>query len=185
MGEFELNTGMRSFPRGVDPVLLHLIEAFCVSIMDSRPPNQDIGRLGSPYIDRWYLARKATVPERSEPPEFGDSLLLVPSEMENLYLHRYHRGDADEPHDHPWPNASLLVRGWYRESIYDLDSNLLGDITRVPGDVVLRSANSIHAILETSDNCLSLFATFPKCREWGFWTADGFIPWREFGKGAT
>lgn len=173
-------TGLVEYPGAVSGALLQLVAGFCVGIMDARPPNQQIGRTGSPYLDRWYLARKAFVPENSGPPDFADLNVLMPSELENLYLHAYHRGDADEPHDHPWPNASLVVRGWYRENVHTLDGQLLATVTRRPGDIVLRSAQAIHAILETSDDCLSLFATLPKERDWGFWTADGFVPWRQF-----
>lgn len=174
------DTGMVEFTQAVPMSLMVLLAGFCVGITESRPPNQNIGRAGNPYIDRWFIARKATVPTFSFAPEYADELAQMPSEVENIYLHGYHRGDADEPHDHPWPNASLVVRGWYVENIYALDGRLLGSVTRRAGDIVLRSATSVHAILETSPDCLSLFATLPKQRDWGFHTAGGFVPWRDF-----
>lgn len=172
--------GLREFPAAVPHPLMAMLTAWCVGVTESRPPNQIIGRAGSPYIDRWYLARKGKVPRICMAPEYEDTAPLMASELENVYLHGYHRGDADEPHDHPWPNASLVVRGWYRENVYDSAGTLLRDAVRQPGDIVLRSAGSIHAILETSHDCLSLFATLPKERDWGFWTRDGHVPWREF-----
>ncbi len=175
--------GLHEFRNAVPAALLPWVRGFCLSVMDARPPSQQIGRTGNPYIDRWFLARKATVPERSLPPGFEDCAPYIPSEIENLYLHAYHRGDADEPHDHPWPNASLIVRGWYRETVYDAQARPITTVTRMAGDIVLRSAGSIHAILETSDDCLSLFATLPKEREWGFWVDGKLVPWRQFEPG--
>lgn len=173
--------GLQEFPGVIPPRLMAMLTAFCVGVTESRLPNQEIGRSGNPYIDRWYLARKVTVPTFEwaypEPRETGHTL---PSELENVYLHGYHRGDADDPHDHPWPNASLVVRGWYVENVYDAQANLVRRETRRPGDIVLRSAGSIHAILETSPDCLSLFATLRKEREWGFWRDGQFIHWKEF-----
>lgn len=174
--------GLQEFPGVIPPRLMAMLTAFCVGVTESRLPNQEIGRAGNPYIDRWYLARKVTVPtfvydEAEGLPHAGRG---IPSELENVYLHGYHRGDADDPHDHPWPNASLVVRGWYRENIYDEQANLVRCETRRPGDIVLRSAGSIHAILETSPDCLSLFATLRKSREWGFWRDGEFIHWKDF-----
>ncbi len=174
--------GLQEFPGVIPPRLMAMLTAFCVGVTESRLPNQEIGRAGNPYIDRWYLARKVRVPtfvydEYVQGDATGGH---IPSELENVYLHGYHRGDADDPHDHPWPNASLVVRGWYRENVYDAQANLVRCETRRPGDIVLRSAGSIHAILETSPDCLSLFATLRKEREWGFWRDGQFIHWRDF-----
>lgn len=171
---------LRVFPGAIPAPLMALITALCVNVTETRPPNQHIGRTGNPYIDRWFMGRKITVPERSLPPGFEDCAPYVASEIENIYLHLYHPVDADEPHDHPWPNASLVVRGWYREDVYATDGARVGTFTRRVGDVVLRSSGAVHAILETSPDCLSLFGTLRKERDWGFHTADGFVPWREF-----
>ena len=169
------------FDRAVAAPLMAHLTAFCVSVTENRSPNQHIGRNHSPYIDRWMLARKGTVPVYDDPIEMWGVAGFMPAELENLYLHRYHRGDADEPHDHPWGNASLVVRGYYREAVFT-NGRLVGHFTRKPGDVVLRRATSVHAIIDTSPDCLSLFATLPKERDWGFHTADGFVPWHDFGK---
>jgi hypothetical protein len=170
--------GLLEYPQALPPVLVDGLATFCVGVIATRPPNQLIGRDG-PYIDRWFLARRVTVPLLVAD---GDDASgeRVASELENVYLHRYARGDADAPHDHPWPNASLVVRGWYRESVFDAQGRFIRAETRRPGDIVLRSAGSIHAITETSGDCLSLFATMRKERDWGFWRDGQFIPWREF-----
>jgi hypothetical protein len=173
--------GLQEFPGVIPPRLMDMLTAFCVGVTESRLPNQEIGRANSPYIDRWFLARKAQVPtfvyDEIDPRQYARG---VPSELENVYLHRYHRGDADVPHDHPWPNVSLVVRGYYIEAIHDERGHEIRRETRRPGDIVLRSAGSIHAIVATSDDCLSLFATLRKEREWGFWRDGEFIHWKDF-----
>lgn len=167
--------------RAISPGLMAHLTRFCVSVTENRAPNQNIGRNGHSYIDRWMLARKGVVPLYDDPVEMWGVAGFMPAELENLYLHAYHRGDADEPHDHPWGNASLVVRGWYREAVF-IDGKLAGHYSRHVGDVVLRSATSVHAIIDTSGDCLSLFATLPKERDWGFHTAGGFVPWHQFEK---
>jgi len=170
-----------TFDQGIASPLMALLESFCLHVTQTRPANQNIGRNENAYIDRWMLARKGVVPTYDDPVALWGAAGFIPSELENLYLHAYHRGDADEPHDHPWGNASLVVRGWYREAVF-IDGKLAGHFTRHRGDVVLRSATAVHAIIDTSGDCLSLFATLPKERDWGFHTADGFVPWQQFGK---
>src|SRR3954465_13658675 len=32
-----------------------------------------------------------------------------------VYLHRFHRSDADELHNHPWPFISIILAGGYWE----------------------------------------------------------------------
>src|SRR5258708_24177625 len=55
----------------------------------------DIGADGDPYLDRLELVKT---------PLFG------------VYLHHIHRRDIEaDPHDHPWPFASLLLAGAYTE----------------------------------------------------------------------
>jgi hypothetical protein len=99
--------------------------------------------------------------------------------MENLYLHRYVRADVEEPHCHPWANATCVLSGWYTEDVYEAGIHV-GSFRRNPGDVVIRRAGEIHAITGCAQGTISLFATMRKEREWGFHTAEGFIPWADF-----
>lgn len=167
----------------VHPVLCAHLGTIAQAIMASRPRDQQIDRKDGgealPYIERWYLARKAMVPGNSPQGHFLDQVPLIPSELENLYLHRYGRGDREEPHCHPWPNATLVISGSIAEDVW-VDGVMIGNRRRFPGDVVLRQSHHVHAITAVSPGTITLFATLPKEREWGFHTEEGFIPWADF-----
>ncbi|UIJ46923.1 hypothetical protein LZK98_08265 [Sphingomonas cannabina] len=157
---------------------LDLAGAFAMQIMNNRYRDQAIERDGSVFFDRWFLARKAMIPlfGHHDAPVFE-----IPSELENLYLHRFLRSDTEEPHDHPWPNASLVLAGSYVEDVYDIDGLTLAySRRRRPGDIVLRDAGDIHAITQVEPGTVTLFATMPKIRDWGFHTHDGFVNWQDF-----
>jgi hypothetical protein len=171
--------GMIVIENAIDQAALRLLEAFAQGVVANRPPTEVIERKFNPYIDRWMLARKNLVPAWSDP--YRDpplSLERVASEIENLYLHRYHRADMDEPHCHPWPNATMVVTGFYVEDVYE-DGVHIGSWRRMPGTLVLRRSDEVHAITSTGDGTLSLFATAPKEREWGFHVDGRIIPWQE------
>jgi hypothetical protein len=160
----------------INPYLMGAIQQFCEAITETRAPNQVIARDGDVYIKRWMLARKGAVPVYDDPTkQLGVN--LIPSELENLYLHQFCRNDREDPHCHPWPNGSLVVRGWYEEEVFDDTGTFLYIRRRKAGDVILRAANSIHAITEVSSDCMSLFGTLQKSKSWGFWQDGKFIPW--------
>ena len=165
----------------VNPIACQLLEKYLrTQVMDEKP-NQVIQRNGSPYINRWMLSRKAIVPVYDDPALALDTYGMKLSMLENLYLHEYARPDADDPHCHPWANATLVVHGWYTENVYEDGGNrLINTVTRYAGDIVLRNDTSVHAIVDTSPGCLSLFATSKKTKPWGFHTDDGFKTYDEY-----
>jgi hypothetical protein len=91
----------------------------------------------------------------------------------NVYLHQFHRGDADpELHDHPWHFASLILAGGYFEQMH------YGTFWRRPGQLLLRPARTAHrVILRAGHPAWSLVVTSRKVREWGFWTPGGWVRW--------
>ena len=44
----------------------------------------------------------------------------------------------------------------------------------------MRDADAIHRIVEVDPGTITLFETRRKVRDWGFWVAGGFVPWREY-----
>lgn len=162
----------------VDSALfVSLLADFAGNIVASRAPNEVIER-GTPYMERWMLGRKMTVPtfvgrSRTNVGALADPTPM-PTEVENVFLHRYLRNDPEDMHCHPWPNASVVLRGWYIEDTPE------GRFTRRPGDVVLRPANGRHAIIEIDPGTLSLFVTGPKEREWGFYPEGEFVHHTEY-----
>jgi hypothetical protein len=104
----------------------------------------------------------------------------------NLYLHHFWRSDDDRAlHDHPWWNVSLLLQGSYVEHTI-----AAGGINRrerlTAGALRGRRAEAAHRIeLEQDEqgrpiSCITLFATGPRLRDWGFHCPKGWVPWRVF-----
>lgn len=51
----------------------------------------------TPYLSRWYLFQ---------------------SKHLNVYLHKFHRADSDELHDHPWSFISIVLWNGYIEETF-------------------------------------------------------------------
>lgn len=150
-----------------DSLALTLVRDFAQSIIASRPPNQVIERgPGDPYMERWMLGRKLSVPTfvSSSRYQAPDNPTPVPSEIENVFVHRFLRDDQEDVHCHPWWNLSVPLSGGYIEA--DADGRRE---KREAGGWVFRKAEERHAIVEVIPGTVSLFITGPKEREWGFW----------------
>lgn len=125
-----------------------------------RPPDYLIGRPDQPYLKRWWIIPR--------------------NRFFNIYLHQFLQSDDDRAlHDHPWLNASFLLKGEYTEH------------TILPGGVNLRKiykagarkfrrAIAAHRIELHAGECWSLFITGPAIRSWGFHCPAGWRHWREF-----
>lgn len=113
-----------------------------------------------PYLERYYLFLK----DRKKFPF-------------NVFLHRFLKSDPDHLHDHPWPYATVILKGGYWESIpaevgpyRKPDANLnTKKVWRGPGHFRICAASSFHRVeLEPGVECWTLFMPGPQCREWGF-----------------
>ena len=135
------------------PATLEEMQAWARGVMASRPPDFTIGE---DYLRRWYVI----------PRNLGA----------NLYLHDIRKSDDDRAlHDHPWGNTSYLLFGGYREHTPE------GVFERVAGDTVTRAAGALHRLeVAPGRSAISLFATGPKVREWGFACPNGWVPWEQF-----
>ena len=109
-----------------------------------------------PYLERYYLFLK----DRKWFPF-------------NIFIHKFLKSDPWDPHDHPWPYFTLILKGGYWEWIPTLDS--LGHVYcehavwRGPGHFRVCSAGSYHRIqLEPGVTPWTLFIPGPHQREWGF-----------------
>jgi hypothetical protein len=114
-----------------------------------------------PYLERYYLFLK----DRDRFPF-------------NVFVHKFLKSDPDEPHDHPWPYFTLILRGGYWEWIPQF--NEAGKMTceigkwRGPGHFRFCSAKSFHRIeVDPGIDTFTLFIPGPKQREWGFLTRVG------------
>ena len=98
----------------------------------------------------------------------------------NVFLHKFHKGDPDDVHDHPWPYATLILKGGYYEwtPMFDNQGNMLGEICkwRGPGHFRICGANSYHRIeLDPGVTPWTLFMPGPQKREWGFLVKNKWI----------
>lgn len=158
-----------------DEQMLALLLANAQAVIASRPPDQIIrrGDGDEPYMERWHIVRHNT-----EAGEIGP----------NHYIHRFVRSDAEEQHDHPWANTSVVLHGSYFEEVpaipddgsLPLEGLPPARLLRRAGDVVSREAKDVHAIRDVEPGTITLFVTGPKERDWGFHTEAGWIPWRQF-----
>lgn len=99
----------------------------------------------------------------------------------HVYLHFFHRGDADRTlHNHPWSGRSLILTGGYREERRD-GAHIVERIY-VPGDVNTLDVDTFHRVdLLDPRGAWTLFETGARVQSWGFWDRDSdvFTPWRD------
>lgn len=123
-----------------------------------------------PYLERYYLFLKDR-----------DSFPF------NIFLHRFLCSDPDDVHDHPWPYATLILKGGYWEWIPQFNSRgeKVGEIAkwRAPGSFRWARANSYHRIeLDPEVDCWTLFMPGIKQRDWGFLVKNKWVQWEEYLK---
>ena len=97
-----------------------------------------------------------------------------------IFLHKFHKGDPGDVHDHPWSYFTLILAGGYYEWIpqFHDDGTMSCEIRkwRGPGHWRICSSNSYHRI-ELKENVTpwTLFMPGPQTREWGFLVKDKWI----------
>lgn len=135
-------------------------------------PSRTITTGGSPYLTRWYLWPEG--PRDTENDENHPDLPFA------VFLHKFHRGDADrDQHNHPWDlSVAIVLAGGYREE--------RGDETRVvrPGTVNVIRADDFHRVdlLNPAMGSWSLFVAGRKTNGWGFRDngTGAFIPQKDY-----
>ena len=123
-----------------------------------------------PYLERYYLFLK----DRKRFPF-------------NVFLHRFLKSDPDDVHDHPWPYATIILKGGYYEWIpqFNSDGQKIGElqIWRGPGHFRISGATSYHRIeLDPGVDCWTLFMPGAKVRDWGFLVKNKWVQWEEYLK---
>jgi hypothetical protein len=109
-----------------------------------------------PYLERYYVFLK----DRKYFPF-------------NIFIHKFLKSDPDDVHDHPWPYATLILKGGYWEftPIFNDKGEKVGEEKhwRAPGHFRFSSATSYHrVVLEPGIECWTMFMPGPQQREWGF-----------------
>ena len=123
-----------------------------------------------PYLERYYLF----LTERESFPF-------------NVFLHKFLKSDPDDVHDHPWPFATLILKGGYYEWTpqFGSDGKKIGEIARWcgPGSFRMASAKSLHRIeLDPTVTCWTLFMPGAKQRDWGFLVKNKWVQWEQYLK---
>jgi len=138
-------------------------------------------------LDR--MGRKRIVMDRGENEPYLERYYLFLKERErfpfNVFLHKFLKSDPDDVHDHPWPYATLILKGGYWEwiPIFDSVGRKTGEIQhwRGPGHFRTCSATSYHRIeLDPNITAWTLFMPGPKQREWGFLVKNKWVQWQEY-----
>ena len=140
-------------------------------------------------LDR--LGRKRIVMDRVENEPYLERYYLFLRERErfpfNIFLHKFLKSDPDDVHDHPWPYATLILKGGYWEWIphFDTVGRKTGEyqVWRGPGHFRVSKANSFHRIeLDPDITAWTLFMPGPKQRDWGFLVKNQWIQWEQYLK---
>ena len=140
-------------------------------------------------LDR--LGRKRIVMDRVENEPYLERYYLFLRERErfpfNVFLHKFLKSDPDDVHDHPWPYATLILKGGYWEWIphFDTVGRKTGEyqVWRGPGHFRISKANSFHRIeLDPDITAWTLFMPGPKQRDWGFLVKNKWIQWEQYLK---
>ena len=158
------------------------------------PPRVIYDRNGlSPYLSRWYLVGRPTMPDASHP-FWSDGTPKAtcedPDRLFGVFLHYFHRGD-DEPelHNHPWgwSLALVLAGGYVEERRRGAPASGGSVVVRLltPGMVNVLTGDTFHRVELTDPRrgSWSLFVAGPRTgRGWGFWNrrTGRYLPWREF-----
>jgi hypothetical protein len=122
----------------------------------------DIGAEGDPYLDR---------------------LRIIQTPWLSVYLHHIHRPDRDaDPHDHPWDFISLVLSGSYTELLWRDKTCASSFRTRERRrwSVGRTRRQAAHIITGIEGPLWTLVITGRRRGEWGYWSARGFTPWREY-----
>ncbi|MEY2434763.1 MAG: hypothetical protein QOC92_4488 [Acidimicrobiaceae bacterium] len=146
---------------------------------------------------RWALLSGEDIPAKDGS---GDVYLhrfrIIKTPWFALYLHDLNLPDNDrDPHDHPWTFWSLVLRGHYKETVYeqcpDVDefwsrSTYLGVAQEtykrrwLAGSVHRMGMDKAHKIDSVGPKTKTLVFCGRRRRNWGFWTPQGFESWQSY-----
>lgn len=114
------------------------------------------------------------------------TLFLHGERWPKLLLHHFlpDREDRDM-HDHPRSFVTIVLKGAYDDMVQcacgrqGCEGLKIGEVMR-RGMVRLRRAEHAHLTRTGADGCWTLVLMMPKSREWGFWRAGQWWPFRQY-----
>jgi hypothetical protein len=163
--------------------LLGHLNSLASRIMRARPQcDRLITGRGDYRLARWYVTPWSNYDRESPPTGVRGLTRLLPQ----VYLHLVSSSDDDRAlHDHPWPNASIILRGFYWEHTIAA-GGVHHKTLRSVGDVVLRRSTAAHRLeVDSRFPAVTLFITGPVIRLWGFHCPQGWRDWKLFTGGRS
>lgn len=144
-------------------------------------------RVTGPRSPRWAFMQKTTIPCQ-DGLDYLVRWRIVQTPLFAIYLHDLLEPDTDrDPHDHPFDFISIILRGGYTERVWpEIREAVIGlhELIYVrrwlPGSVHKMTMEKAHMITRVRPGTKSLILCGPRRRNWGFWTAEGFVPWQEY-----
>lgn len=120
--------------------------------------------------------------------------LVVNRDWLKVYIHIFLRSDRDDPHDHPWDFWTRMVRGTYKEELFQYGSggkllNFAQNSRSCSENAwVRRKATDVHRIrlrrsyqLKHKDDApMTLFFAGARKRPWGFIKNGRWISWKTY-----
>src|SRR5262245_58214274 len=132
----------------------------------------------------WAFLALYTIPDSySKNLTYLRRLRIIQTPWFGVYIHWIYLPDRDrDPHDHPWPFLSWVLRGWYNEEITDDPDR--PDVKRSKHNgrlsVDIMPLDKAHRIRQLGDGTVTFIVVGRRSRNWGFWTEQGFVPWQDY-----
>lgn len=135
----------------------------------------------------WAFLQRLDIPDAKDPSRvYLRRRRIIQTPWFGILWHQIFLRDSDrDPHDHPWPFTSFVVRGGYREKIFpNPDATLAHAVTREWKRFSWHAIDTTaaHQIIDVVPGTITLLLTGRRSREWGFWTSSGFVRWQSYGK---
>ena len=136
----------------------------------------------------WGVWKWIVIPDRSDPEsDYLRRLQLIQTPWGGVQLHWILLPDTDrDMHDHPRTFLSFIVRGGYEEEYVKVAEGKVVDplvlsATRTRLSLHRVTRGIAHRITSVRPGTVTLVAKGPFRREWGFYTPEGFVSWRDYG----
>ncbi len=122
------------------------------------------GSQGDPYLHRYQLFKQ-------------------PSGA--IYLHNIVRPDhSSDLHDHPWQMQRFVLEGGYQERYWlpGMKEKKYRSLNTGHFDVCPQHFQHTITSVRDDEETWTMVIVGDRVAEWGFYTADGFVPWEEYVK---
>ena len=140
------------------------------------------------YMERYWLVPYTSAGSAGRPDD-GTGVLTWATPIRKLCqyffgarIHHILRSDLGrDPHDHPWPYLTIILKGGYFEQRYNSKGQQTSARWHGAGSILYRPANSWHKLtLPPGETAWTLFITGKYQNKWGFLTTLGKVPHNQY-----